>query len=152
MMSENRAVYEVHTAITTRRSRRIVSPEVPTADLLEDFFEARCFLDALNLRRKDALDALITPEIRSKMLTVEAEYEEPITAQVARIAELEAIVKDRVLADGCSTKGTHLHAVWMKGRVTWDGKSLEAYSKADPKLLAFRTEGSPSVVIRGVKE
>lgn len=123
---------------------------VATEVLLDELFEARGFLEALNTRKRDALDALITPEIRSKMLTIEAEFEEPVTAQVERIAGLEGAVKDRVLSEGCSTKGTYLHAVWAKGRVTWDGKALDAFSKADPRLLAFRTEGSPSVSLRPI--
>ena len=123
---------------------------VQTEALLDDLFEARCFLDALNLRRKDALDALITSEIRSKMLSIEAEFEEPIGEQAARVTAMETDIKLRVAGEGYSTKGTHIHAVWMKGRVTWDSKALEGYAKAEPKLLAFRTEGSPSVTLRGV--
>ena len=140
-MSEDKAFYQAGVG---------AGRHIPTEALLDDLFEARCFLDALNLRRKDALDALITPEIRSRMLTVEAEFEEPITEQVSRISEMEQAVKDRVIAEGCSTKGEHRHGVWMKGRVSWDSKALEGYAKAEPKLLAFRTEGSPSVTIRGV--
>ena len=121
-----------------------------TEQLLSDLFEARCFLDTLNLRRKDARDAAIPDEVRSKLLSIDAEFEEPIEAQVARIAEMEAALKDRVLAEGCSTKSTHLHAIWMKGRVSWDSKGLEGYSKANPQVLHFRTEGSPSVSLRPV--
>ena len=119
-------------------------------EMLEEVFEARCFLDALNLKRLDALDALITPEIRSRMLSIEAEFEEPITEQTERIADMEKAVRARVEQEGCSTKSEHLHAVWMKGRVTWDSKKLDAYAVADPKMLAFRTEGSPSVSLRPV--
>jgi len=127
-----------------------VGKSTTVAEMLEEVFEARCFLDALNLKRKDALDALITPEIRSRMLSIEAEFEEPITEQTERIAEMEKAVKARVETEGCSTKSEHLHAIWMKGRVSWDNKKLDAYSVADPKLLAFRTEGSPSVSLRPV--
>ena len=121
-----------------------------TEQLLDDLFEARCFLDTLHLRRKDAIDALITPEIRAKMLSIEAEFEPGLAEQSERIASLETAVKNRVLAEACSTKGTHLHAVWMKGGVTWDSKKLDAYAVADQKMLAFRTKGSPSVTIRSI--
>ena len=121
-----------------------------TEQLLDDLFEARCFLDALQLRRKDARDAAIPDEIRSRLLSIDAEFEEPITEQAARVQNMEANIRVRVEAEGCSTKSTHLHAIWMKGRVSWDSKGLEGYSKANPQVLHFRTEGSPSVSLRPV--
>jgi hypothetical protein len=39
----------------------------------------------------------------------------------------------------------------MKGRVSWDGKSLDGYMAAHPEISAFRKEGEPSVSLRNVK-
>ncbi|MCG3145996.1 MAG: hypothetical protein HONDAALG_03775 [Gammaproteobacteria bacterium] len=52
---------------------------------------------------------------------------------------------------GATVKGAALSAVYAKGRVSWDNKALEGYAVAHPELLAFRSEGAPSVSIRGVK-
>ncbi len=41
-------------------------------------------------------------------------------------------------------------AIYSKGRMSWDGKRLDGYATAHPEILAFRSEGQPSVSIREV--
>ena len=56
-----------------------------------------------------------------------------------------------VIALGASVKGEHLHAVYTKGRETWDGKLLSGYAIAHPDVLACRNIGAPSVSIRAAR-
>ena len=121
-----------------------------TEKMLNELWQVRGYLESLKLRKRDALDALITSEIRSRMLAIEAEFEPGITETTDRIAQIEVSIREQVIRDGGSTKGTHLHAIFVKGRVTWDGKALDGYSRANPEILPFRKEGSPSVSIRAV--
>ncbi len=125
-------------------------PKTFTAELLDDLWKARAEVIAMEGRKQDALDALLTPEIRERMQAIEAQFEGPMIQAREMVEFMEEKVRDRVLGEGCSTKGEHLHAIWVKGRVTWDGKGLDGYSKAQPEILAFRSEGSPSVSIRGI--
>ena len=125
---------------------------VSTEALIDALYASRACLDELNTRKAEELDALITPAIRFQMQIIEAKYALTIPGQVEVVAMREAAVRDRVLAEGCSTKGQRLHAIWVKGRVSWDSKGLDAFSIAEPRILAFRSEGSPTVTIRGIKE
>jgi hypothetical protein len=82
---------------------------------------------------------------------LEAEFADKSFTVRANCAELEDQIKRDILEYGASVKGTFLHAIWMKGRVSWDGKSLDGYMAAHPEISAFRKEGEPSVSLRNVK-
>lgn len=65
-----------------------------------------------------------------------------------KIESLTKDIKSSVITTGESAKGSRLHAVYAKGRVTWDGSGLGGYAVAHPEINAFKKEGSPSVSIR----
>ena len=48
--------------------------------------------------------------------------------------ELEDVIKRAVLQQGASIKGKTLHAVYSRGRVTWDGKALQSYAVMHPEI------------------
>ena len=60
------------------------------------------------------------------------------------------MAKDGVIEIGETVKGTFLMGVFNKGRVRWDSKALDGYSKSHPELLEFRKEGNPYASIRGI--
>jgi hypothetical protein len=60
-------------------------------------------------------------------------------------------VKESVIAGGESVKGEFLHAVYVKGRTTWETKLLDGFAAAHPEILQFRKVGEPSVTIRSSK-
>jgi hypothetical protein len=64
------------------------------------------------------------------------------------IANLESEIKSEVLSRKQTIKFPNVMAVWNKGRVSWDSKLLEGMAKLEPKLLATRKEGEPSVSLR----
>ena len=116
-------------------------------DRLAEFHAQR---DVLNIDKQALIDQLLTPEIKSRLAEIEAEFGEKAEAVNANIAALEAEIKAAILTHGESVKGQHFQAVWSRGRVAWDDKGLSGYAKAHPELLEFRKQGEPSVSIRRV--
>ena len=68
------------------------------------------------------------------------------------IAALEAEIKQAVISAGTTVKGSFIQAVFTKGRVSWDTKSLDGYAVAHPELLSLRKVGEPSVSLRAVSK
>lgn len=117
-------------------------------DKLTELLAAR---DVIMLEKQRLLDEILTPEIKARMAEIESEFAQKAEAVNANIAALEAEIRQDVLAHGASVKGAVLHAIFSKGRITWDTKALEGYATAHPELLAYRREGEPSVSIRVAK-
>ncbi len=86
------------------------------------------------LEKQTLLDEIYTAEIKARMAEIEAEYATKIEGVTANIAALEAEIKQAVIAHGASIKGSFIHAVFVKGRVSWDTKSLDGYATAHPEL------------------
>lgn len=106
--------------------------------------------DAAMLAKQELIDAILTPEIKAKIAEIEAEFAGKTEAVDANIAALTAAIKAEVLEFGASVKATFLHAVYGKGRVSWDTKAMDGYAVDHPEILFMRKEGSPSVSIRKV--
>ena len=69
-----------------------------------------------------------------------------------RIETYTEAIKIDVKKHGESVKGNTLHAVFNKGRITWQDDKLQGYAVDHPDILTFRKEGEPSVAIREIKE
>ena len=118
---------------------------------LDQLAEFQAQRDAAMLEKQALLDEIYTAEIKARMAEIEAEFAGKTEGVTANIAALEAEIKQAVLAHGASVKGSVFHAVFAKGRVSWDTKSLDGYATAHPELLSFRKEGEPSVSLRVAK-
>lgn len=121
-----------------------------TTDKLNALVELMAERDALELHRQELIDAVYTAEIKAKIADINAELSEPAQAVGDKIAALEAEIKTDVLAAGETAKGSHMMAVYTKGRVTWDGKKLDGMMSLIPALKDARKEGDPSVSFRKV--
>jgi hypothetical protein len=99
----------------------------------------------------EAKRAEILKAVQAELDALEAEYKPLMDAAAERTAALEAEIKQAVLRHGHSVKGSQLHAVYYRGRVTWDTKSLDQYAGAHPEILGFRKEGEPSIQLRPAK-
>jgi len=66
--------------------------------------------------------------------------------------ELIEVINKAVLESGGSIKGEKLQAVFSKGRITWDAKSLSGYALAHPEINELKKVGKPSVSIREIKK
>lgn len=117
--------------------------------LLDQLAEYQHALDAQRITWEQQRDTILAP-LKAELAALDAEYEPSMAAAQEMIASLEATVKEAVLEHGASVKGTHLHAVWSKPRVSWDTRKLDGLMIALPQLKECRTEGTPSVSIRRV--
>jgi len=68
-----------------------------------------------------------------------------------RIDSLTRSIKSATLSLQASEKGSRLHAIYTKGRTTWDGALLKGYAVAHPEINEFKKVGKPSVSIRPVR-
>jgi hypothetical protein len=102
------------------------------------------------LEKQALIDQLIPPEIKARIEEIEAEFGGKREVVDEKIIELENEIKDEVLRNGASAKGTFLRVVYHTGRVTWDTKSLDAYARARPEVLEFRKQGEPFISIQKV--
>jgi len=66
------------------------------------------------------------------------------------IKKLEAEIKAEVKTGGTSVKGKYFHAVYVKGRVTWNTDKMDAWLVDHPFLKEARKEGDPSITLRRI--
>jgi len=117
---------------------------------LDELSELYAQRDLSTMEKQKLIDAVLTAEIKAKIAEIEAEFSGKGEVVGEKITTLENEVKELVKQSGQSVKGQFLHAVFAKGRVTWDSKSLDGYLKAHPELNEFRKEGEPSVSLRKI--
>ena len=106
--------------------------------------------DALNLEKQTIIDTILTPEIKAKIAEVETEFSGKGETADTNISTLTAEVKEMVVHAGESVKGEHFHAVYVKGRISWDTKGLDGFALTHPEILYMRKEGDPSVTLRRI--
>jgi phage host-nuclease inhibitor protein Gam len=116
-------------------------------DQLAEFYSQR---DALALQKQELIDQVYTAEIRAKVAEIEVEFSGKGAAVSENITALEEAVKIETLKGGSTVKGSHLMAVWVKGRVSWDSKKLDGMMIVLPQLASARKEGDPSITLRKV--
>lgn len=114
-------------------------------DKLSEIYSAK---DALALQKQELIDSVLTPEIKAKLAEIDAEFAPMVEAVNAQASLLETTIKAEVITAGASVKGSYLHAVYAKGRVSWDSKRLEGLMIALPALKECRSESAPSVSLR----
>ncbi len=116
-------------------------------DQLAEFYFQK---DAINLRKQEVIDGVMTAEIKEKLAEIESEFAIQSEGVDRNIADLTEKVKAAVIENGESVKGASLHAVYSKGRVSWDTKKLEGIMMVIPQIKDARKEGDPSVTIRRI--
>jgi len=98
-------------------------------------------------RRNNEILLKVKPELDAL-----AEELEPLMLNAGvHAVEAEAKVRSLVLELGESVKGELLHAVYAKGKTTWDGKKLDGMVSLIPQIADARNIGQPSVSIRDVR-
>ena len=107
--------------------------------------------DVIRIKFNELREKIMIPEIKAQLAEVDAEEQTTLEAVNDGIASLTNEIKAAVIAAGATVKGDYLQAVYAKGRVSWDTKSLDGYAAGHPEIAKFRKEGEPSVSIRNVK-
>lgn len=118
---------------------------------LEELAERQAQLSAVMAEKQNAIDAVMTAEMRQKLAEIDNEFASATDALSQQIESLEQQIKYDVAEFGESVKGSLLQAVYSKGRVSWDTKGLDKYANEHPAVLAYREIGKPSVSLRQVK-
>lgn len=106
--------------------------------------------DVLQLQKQELIDQILTAEIKARLDEIEAEFAPRVAAVEENIAALEEEIKADVLKNGETIRGTFLRAVWYRGRVSWDTKSMDEYALYHPEVIRFRRQGQPYVSITRV--
>jgi len=122
--------------------------EIEIKQKLDQLAEFQSERDVAMLEKQRLLDEVYSAEIKSRIAEIEAEFLGKAEAVSENIDALEAEIKQAIIAHGASVKGSVLHAIFAKGRVSWDTKSLDGYAAAHSELLMFRKVGEPSASIR----
>ena len=124
------------------------------SDIVSKLDELSDVQSAVDVARIDyeAKRAEILRTIQAELDALDAEYQPLFDISAERIKTLTEEIKQAVAQSGASVKGTHLHAVYTRGRVTWDTKGLDKFAVSHPEVVAYRKQGEPSVSLRSVKE
>lgn len=118
-------------------------------ELLNKLSEAEAYVDTAHLKKQEAIDGVLTPEIKMQLDAIDVDFDGNTEHAREEINKLRSDIKDAVEAHGSSVKGEHRHAVFSR-RSTWNGKKLEGFALAHPEILAAKKE-SISVSIRKTK-
>lgn len=121
-----------------------------TKEKLDALYELKCAIEVSNMDKQALIDSILTPEIKQKISDIEAEFSEKNAAVQEKLSALESEIKGDVVSGGETVKGDYLMAVFTKGRVSWDTKSLDGYAAAHPEIAQFKKTGDPSVSIRTI--
>lgn len=124
---------------------------ITVTSLLNELSELQSAVDVINLRFDDLRKDILTPEIQEQLDDVEVERATATDTAQEGISKLQTRIKEYVLDHGASVKADYLHAIYAKGRVSWNTKGLAGYAVAHPEIEAFKKVGKPSVSIRRVK-
>ena len=117
---------------------------------LDELSELYAQRDLSTMDKQRLIDEVLTAEIKAKIAEIEAEFAGKSETVIEKIEALENQVKELVKEKGASVKGQFLHAVFAKGRVSWDTKTLDGLMIAIPELGQARKQGEPSVSLRKI--
>ena len=146
---ETTEILENETATAENEVEQIEQTAVLTTERkLEDYYKLREGLQVIDLMEQDEINKVLTPEILKKVDEIRTKWKDTKEAMTFEMATLESEIKSDVLAKKETIKSANVMAVWVKGRVSWDSKLLEGMAKLEPKLLAARKEGDPTVSFR----
>jgi 5-methylcytosine-specific restriction endonuclease McrA len=119
---------------------------------INELSELYAQIESLELQKQARIDEILSPEIKSKLDAIELEFSALIHSVEENIQITKERIKPSVLQFESTVKGMGLQVVYYKGRVSWDGKSLDSYAMSHPEILQFRRQGKPSVSFRRINK
>lgn len=131
---------------TESLSSSCVGP-LEVASRLEQLAEAKRYAAEIHVEYENRR-AAVMEQVRAQLEALDAEFGEMLCEADEEVVRLEGEVKEAVRTVGESVKHEGIHAVYVRGRVTWDSRGLSRYAEIHPELLEFRRVGNPSVSIR----
>lgn len=126
---------------------RLSQHREPPAALFARLHEARARAEHLR-QEKEAERERVLLVVKADLDALEARYAAELDEAGREVQEAEAAVRAEVLLSGKSIKHGPLHAVYVRGRATWDRDRLEKLAEQTPAILECRTLSAPSVQLR----
>jgi hypothetical protein len=120
----------------------------PIADQLNHLSALSLRQDTLETEKHDAYARLLSPELLAQLDAITAEYDDVDKAIEFDMECCKTAIKQAVLAKGVTVVGTHLQAIMIAGRVTYDSKAMDVYALSHPEITVYRKEGEQFVQIR----
>lgn len=117
------------------------------SDRLAALMQARRFASSVRAE-KEARRTAVLAQVRAQLEEIDAAYEEELRAAEEAVTHHEAEVRHAVLQAGQSVRHEGVQAVYVRGRVTWDGKGLSEFAESHPEVQQFRRVSPPSVSLR----
>ena len=121
-----------------------------TIEKLDQLAELESQEDAIKLHYDELRRKAVPDEIRQALDDIAAEEQTALNALSEGILKLRDEIKADVVHGGASVKANHIHAVYNKGRISWNTKGLEGLMVAFPELAKMRKEGNPYVTFRKI--
>jgi hypothetical protein len=132
---------------TTERGRSPCVGPLEAADRIAELVEAKRLATAIHAEYEQRRESVME-QIRAQLEALDAEFSDRLRAADEEVGRLEGEVKEAVRELGESVKQEGIHAIYMRGRVTWDTPGLTRYAETHPEVQEFRRIGAPSVSIR----
>jgi uncharacterized protein YifE (UPF0438 family) len=123
----------------------------PPASLFTRLVEARGRAEHLR-REKEEEREKIMERVKADLDALDTHYGPELQEAEQELQEAEAALRAEVLLAGKSIKHGSLHAVYCRGRVTWDADGLARLADQTPAILECRRVGAPSVQLRYQRE
>jgi hypothetical protein len=117
---------------------------------LDQLAELQASLEIIRMNKQAAIDMVITPELKARLAEIDTQFDPSNDVIETGIDALITEIKADVIQAGASVKGTHCHAIYTKGRVSWDSKMLEGMAILIPQINDAKKTGEPSVSIRKI--
>ena len=117
-------------------------------EMLSRLDNLKAMKDMMVLKKKELVDAVITPEVKALLDEINEECDPDLEQATEAIANLEKEIKSACVAHGEKVVGEHMQVIFVKGRASWDGKGLDGYAVAHPEILQFNKVGNPTARLK----
>ncbi len=127
----------------------MTSTTMPTPDkLLEIYTDLTLQIDQANAKKKEMIDQAIPQEVKDQLDDIDAEINPYLEDMRAKQKMVEDQLRYSVINAGVKkVEGAIYSATLVKGRTTWDTKTLEGMIALVPQIQVARKTGDPSVRI-----
>lgn len=127
----------------------MTSTTMPTPDkLLEIYTDLTLQIDRANAKKKEMIDQAIPQEVKDQLDDIDAEINPYLEDMRAKQKMVEDQLRYSVINAGVKkVEGAIYSATLVKGRTTWDTKTLEGMIALVPQIQVARKTGDPSVRI-----
>ena len=127
----------------------MTSTTMPTPDkLLEIYTDLTLQKDQAYAKKKEMIDQAIPQEVKDQLDDIDAEINPYLEDMRAKQKMVEDQLRYSVINAGVKkVEGAIYSATLVKGRTTWDTKTLEGMIALVPQIQVARKTGDPSVRI-----